>query len=115
MRAHALAQFILCEIRTVLHIKNWWILNMKLQLSATQEEGLRTLDEIAAIADEEEKNVLDCYAPVELDSRLGWEASMEYVCDTWHLDWKRRQLDAVRREIAAYREIIEKAYGTPQE
>ena len=111
LRFRALAQFILCAIRTVIHVKNWWILNMKLQNASSQEEGLAILGEIKAIADEEEKNVMDCYPGVELDSRLGWEASMEYVCDPWHLDWKRRQLDAARREIEQYRKIIVNAYG----
>ena len=49
---------------------------------------------------------------VRLDSRLGWEPSMEYVCDEWHLDWKRRQMESTLREISQYREIIQKAYQT---
>ena len=43
---------------------------------------------------------------VELDSRLGWEPSMEYVGDVWHLDWKIRQVHSALREIADYRKIL---------
>ena len=34
---------------------------------------------------------------------------MEYVCDEWHLDWKRRQLESTLDEIAQYRDIIRNA------
>ena len=42
---------------------------------------------------------------VEVDSRLGWEPSMEYVCDPWHLDWKLRQMDHTLTEVAAFRRM----------
>ena len=32
---------------------------------------------------------------VEVDSRLGWEPSMLYMTDKWHLEWKIRQLNFV--------------------
>ena len=44
---------------------------------------------------------------VELDSRLGWEPSMEYVCDKWHLEWKVRQVNSALREIEIYRKMLE--------
>ena len=43
---------------------------------------------------------------VALDSRLGWEPSMEYVGDHWHLDWKIRQVKSALLEIADYRTIL---------
>ena len=43
---------------------------------------------------------------VEFDSRLGWEPSMEYVCDKWHLEWKIRQVNSALTEIAAYRRML---------
>ena len=54
----------------------------------------------------EKKNVLDTIPLVKLDSRLGWEPSMEYVCDKWHLEWKIRQLKSALTEIAAYRRML---------
>ena len=43
---------------------------------------------------------------VELDSRLGWEPSMEYVGDVWHLDWKIRQMESMLTDVKAYRAMI---------
>jgi len=43
---------------------------------------------------------------VAVDSRLGWEPSMEYVGDQWHLDWKIRQVKSALLEIADYRKIL---------
>lgn len=102
----ALGEFILCSINTVINIKRWWIANMKMQASDDTVTALKYLDEISAIADEEELNVKACMGPVNVDSRIGWEPSMEYVTDQWHLDWKLRQLEAARREIATFRKIL---------
>lgn len=106
----ALGQFILCSIRTVIHIKTWWGLNMQLQLSPSVQAALDRLDEIEQLAREELANALEALPAVRADSRLGWEPSMEYVCDEWHLDWKRRQLESALREIAQYRKIVQNAY-----
>lgn len=106
----ALGQFILCSIRTVIHIKTWWGLNMQLQLSPSVQAALDRLDEIEQLAREELANALEALPAVRADSRLGWEPSMEYVCDEWHLDWKRRQLESALLEIAQYHEIVQNAY-----
>ena len=55
----------------------------------------------------ERENVERALPLVQMDSRLGWEPSMEYVCDKWHLEWKIRQVtDGALREIAAYRKML---------
>ena len=70
------------------------------------EDAEKHLDAIEAIAYAEIKNAEDTIPSVEADSRLGWEPSMEYVCDKWHLEWKIRQVNAALREIAAYRRML---------
>ena len=67
---------------------------------------LKKLDEIEALAAEEIANVKDCFEAVRTDSRIGWEPSMAYVCDEWHLDWKLRQMESALREVAAYRKMV---------
>ncbi len=106
-RLHALGKFIRNSIRTTLNMKHWWLLNMKLQIPSDAKTMLGILDEIEKLAHEEIANVKDTFEPVECDSRIGWEPSMEYVCDAWHLDWKLRQMDHTLREIAIYRKIIQ--------
>lgn len=106
-RLEALGHFIRNSIRTVINIKKWWQLNMAMQNSATAEEAEGYLDKIEALAYEEMENVKDTIPAVEFDSRLGWEPSMEYVCDKWHLEWKIRQItDGALSEIAAYRRML---------
>ena len=106
-RFEALGHFIRNSIVTVMNIKKWWQLNMAMQNCATAEEALAYLDKIEALAYEEIENAKDTIPVVEFDSRLGWEPSMEYVCDKWHLEWKIRQVtQGALREIAAYRKML---------
>ena len=109
-RLQALGQFIFCQIQTTIHIKKWWLANMRLQIAADTTEALSLLDEIEALAAAEIENTKAAIPAVDLDSRLGWECSMEYVCDRWHLEWKLRQMESALREVAAYRSIVEEAH-----
>ncbi len=106
-RLYALAKFMRNAVRTVIHMKNWWLLNIRLQSLSSREEMLAVLDKIEAVAEAEVQNVLDTIPCVEADSRIGWEPSMEYVCDKWHLEWKIRQMESMMREISAYRKMIQ--------
>ena len=80
---------------------------MELQTCENAEHALRVLDELEALAAREIANAEDTIPAVESDSRLGWEATMDYVCDRWHLEWKIRQVKSALLEIADYRKIVE--------
>ena len=68
---------------------------------------MKILDKIEALAHAEIANAENAIPFVEQDSRLGWEPSMEYVCDKWHLEWKIRQVKSVLSgDIATYRGIL---------
>ena len=81
-----------------------------LQLNVLDEdpaEALKLLDKIEELALAEIANAQSAIPFVEQDSRLGWEPSMEYVCDKWHLEWKIRQVKSViDGDIASYRGIL---------
>ena len=63
------------------------------------------LAELEAILQEEIANVKDTMPHVETDSALGFEPSMDYMTDQWHLEWKLRQVEAVLKyDIPTYRE-----------
>lgn len=64
--------------------------------SAEREASRKDL--LAAIARERE-NVKAAIPVVEVDSSLGWEPIMLYVCGRRQLEWKLRQLDDVERSI----------------
>ncbi len=102
-----LGEFILHTIATGIHMKRWWLLNMALMNCDDRKKALKLLDEIEALAEREIVNARETIPLVEADSRLGWEPSMEYVCDKWHLEWKIRQVRTmIDGEISAYREIL---------
>ncbi|OQA82012.1 MAG: hypothetical protein BWY31_03466 [Lentisphaerae bacterium ADurb.Bin242] len=105
-RLYALGKFIRNAIRTTVGIKKWWLANMHLQVASNPETMLSRLEEIESLADAEIANVKDTIPCVELDSRLGWEPRMEYVCDKWHLEWKLRQMQIAKQELSAYRKMI---------
>lgn len=105
-RLEALGHFIRNSVVTVIHIKEWWRANMAMQNSSSAKEAEKYLDQIERIARDEIKNAEDTIPAVEFDSRLGWEPSMEYVCDRWHLEWKIRQVNSALRETAAYRKML---------
>ena len=107
MRLEALGHFIRNEIITTIHAKEWWLANIAMQAAATAEEAEIQLDKIESIAHAEIENAKDTIPAVEFDSRLGWEPSMEYVCDKWHIDWKIKQTSLViQNEIRDFRTIL---------
>ena len=105
-RLEALGHFIRNSVITTIHIKEWWQANIAMQASASAAEAEKYLDKIEKLAYEEIENAKDTIPAVEFDSRLGWEPSMEYVCDRWHLEWKIRQVNSALREIADYRKML---------
>ena len=43
------------------------------------------------------------------DSRLGWEPSMLYMTDKWHLEWKIRQVEyTLQYEMVEYKQSLMK-------
>jgi hypothetical protein len=105
-RLEALGHFIRNSIITTIHIKEWWQANIALQNSKNSTIAEKYLDKLVSIALSEIDNAKDTISSVEFDSRLGWEPSMEYVCDKWHLEWKIRQVNSALGEIATYRKIL---------
>ena len=105
-RLYGLGRFMLCFIRSTIHIKQWWLLNMKLQVQEERKPMLAILDQLEELAQQEIANTKDAIPLVSADSRLGWEPSMEYVCDPWHLEWKLKQMESMLREISTYRSMV---------
>jgi hypothetical protein len=69
----------------------------KMKLLTAEDEGgvnaaVKALREIALA---EIGNAEEAIPLVRADSRLGWEPSMEYMCDEAHLVWKIKQVRGV--------------------
>ncbi|MBQ2931464.1 MAG: hypothetical protein IJE62_01285 [Clostridia bacterium] len=89
---------------TVMNCKKLYILKHKLAIAATREENAKLIDEIEALLLSERENVEQTIPIVQLDSRLGWEASMEYMGDESRLRWKLNQLDGeIKNTLRIYR------------
>ena len=102
-----LGRFIRCSATTCRNVKQWWLLNQELLISSDKKRSLELLDKLEALALAEIENARSAIPFVEKDSRIGWEPSMEYVCDKWHIDWKIDQTTrVVKNEIGDFRTIL---------
>ncbi|MDD5705576.1 MAG: hypothetical protein PHR35_06595 [Kiritimatiellae bacterium] len=100
-----LGRFIECCVQTTFDVKQWFLCGEVLRRADASAAAKRfALDEMVAIARREAGNVRRALPLVRQDSRLGWEPSMEYLCDAAHLEWKLAQLRQVVDEaIPAFR------------
>ena len=88
-----MGQFMHCCCITAAHAKRFYQLKFRLSCCETRENAAQILDSIEEMLLAERKNVETAMEIVQYDSRLGWEASMEYTADVEDLTWKLRQLD----------------------
>ena len=97
-RILGMCEFIRNTYRTVTNIKEFFIEKTRLRMAEGDKEAQKAaLDALLAIAKREEQNALDTLPLVTRDSSLGYEPSMEYMCDPAHLEWK----------LSLLRELIE--------
>ena len=102
-----LCHFIQNCVRTGLHAKRWHVLVCKANATFEAESLSGIYAEMDELLNAEREVVLDTIPLVEMDSRLGWEPSMLYMTDKWHLEWKLRQLDYVQNhELAICRRCV---------
>jgi hypothetical protein len=94
-----MGKFILFTTISGINAKKWYSLVTELRAEKNVEKLFRILDELEKLVDIEEVNTRNTIPVVGVDSRLGWEPSMEYMTDEKHLEWKLRQLDYARVEI----------------
>ena len=78
---------------TVMNSINLFILKSKLDIVETNDEAKKLIDGMEEILQNEKTNVESTIPLVQVDSRLGWEPSMEYTTDEAALQWKLKQLD----------------------
>ena len=104
-RTHGLGAFILCCVRTAINVKRWWQLRQELSTAPDGAAAEAVLERLSALAEAEIANARSAIPLVELDSRLGWEPSMEYMADAAHLRWKVEQVrHVIEVEIPACRD-----------
>ena len=75
-------------VTTGIHAKQWYLAKTKLALATDASQAITLLDELESISKAEIQNAQDTIPLVEFDSRLGWEAAMEYIAHRENLEWK---------------------------
>ena len=104
LRLENLAEYISCYIQTGIHAKEWHILISKFNYLNDHELLGKVLDDMEKLLLKEKTNALKAIDYVELDSRLGWEPSMEYMGDKEQIEWKLRMIEYVMEvELKNYR------------
>ncbi|MBR6728533.1 MAG: hypothetical protein IKL80_00090 [Clostridia bacterium] len=88
-----LGQYINCTIRTALHAKEFVLAKARLDAAENPQIMKQHIDEMEQIALQEIENAKAAIPLVRMNSRLGWEPSMEYLCDEAHINWKIRQVE----------------------
>jgi hypothetical protein len=87
-----LGKFMINSIITAINIKNWYILKQKLLSEKDKNKIDEYINKMIFLGKEKIKNAENTLPLVEEDSRLGWEPSMEYMTDKYHLQWKIKQV-----------------------
>jgi hypothetical protein len=99
LRIYGTAKFMANTAETAANIREFFKLKRFFE-AATPERRNEMLDELTVICKRELENAKATIPLVEFDSRLGYEPSMEYMCDAAHLEWKIALLrDVIEREI----------------
>ena len=99
MRIWGVAKFMANTVQTAANVKEFFLRKKSLD-TASGKDYNRILDEIKAICLDELENARATIPLVEFDSRLGYEPSMEYMCDAMHIEWKIDLLkDLLEREL----------------
>ncbi len=116
LRLLNLARFMHNTVVSGIHIKELYILRQKLSLAGTTQNAETLIDEMEALLLRERKNAEDTIPLVQVDSRLGWEPSMEYTTDEDGLRWKLRQIDyELTCTLPTYRKANRLAELLPEE
>lgn len=103
-RIFGIGKFIRNTSRSAVNVKEFFK-RKEILLSLHGEERNRVVDEMLDICKAELENARDTIPLVEFDSRLGYEPSMEYMCDPAHLEWKiNLLLDVINKELPSYYE-----------
>ena len=103
-----LCHFLTNCVKTGRRAKYWHILKCKMYTEKTKEGLGEIFDEMESLLKDEIKNAEETIPLVEKDSLLGYEPSMLYMTDKWHIEWKIRQVNyVIGTELKQFRQALE--------
>ncbi len=103
-RIVGLCHFIRNTALTAVNVKEFY--KCKIRVKGLHAEERNTLlDRMLDICISERENALETIPLVDFDSRLGYEPSMEYMCDRAHIEWKLGLLqEVIEKELPSLKE-----------
>lgn len=101
LRLINMGRFMHNTIVTVLHIKNFFLLDEARKAETDDAKRTEIIGGMLDILAEERRNAADTIPVVEYDSVLGFEPSMEYVTDRKRVEWKLSQIDRETEKLRA--------------
>ena len=105
-----LGRFISHCCTTTIHTKQWYIQKNILHTTTDEQELRNTVARMKELCDEEIRNAEETIPLVELDSRLGWEPTMEYMTDRAHLEWKIKATQFSKKQLDMYTDSLKYNY-----
>lgn len=95
--------FMVHTIITTLNRKHYFLLDQTRMAAENDDERRATIEKMIALLRDEQENAKATIPIVEYDSVLGFEPSLEYMCDKARIEWKLAQ---VEEEIAMLQELL---------
>ena len=95
LRLINMGEFMIRTVITGINAKKWHQLKCAILHESDHAKIVQIINDMEIILNAEKENVENTIPLVQVDSRLGWEPSMEYMTDEYHLNWKLRQLKFV--------------------
>ena len=100
---YGIGRFMQYTARCAVNTKMWYLLKLEFMKNGGNKKDVA--NKMTEIAKDEIENARKTIPLVERDSRLGFEPSMEYMCDKAHLEWKifhtEKAVEAVMKEAEA--------------
>ena len=101
-----IARYIAVSCRTTVHVKKWFMLKNRLKVETDPQKLEDLCRQMIQIGEDELENAASAIPLVQHDSRLGWESSMGYVADEYHIRWKLRQVEwVITQELPRYMQL----------
>jgi len=87
-----------------INAKKWYLLKCEAKAERNREKLLSIMDKMEKLLFAEIDNAKAGLEYVKKDSRLGYEPSMEYLGDEWHIKWKIRHSEyVINTELARWK------------
>jgi len=101
-RLIAMGYFMYRTVISCINRKRFFLLDEKRKSEKESTALENIISQMHSVLDEEKENAVNTIPIVEFDSVLGFEPSMEYVCDRSRLEWKIAQVESEKERLSEF-------------